>query len=610
MLNKTQKLRSLTRLAPLTLAILSILQASTLKAQDMPTPPPGFPEGMMPGDEGLIWAPSGHDKAAIYIKNGLRKKSKEYKDGRVSITTAPGASGIGTTTLDGLFISSNDYTATGIVINDGNYQVGGDKDYYTVYSNINNDYLGTSLTSGKNNLGRYNSVLLFSLNENVTADTTTGSSGIDADNNALVHLDNVYMQVDGAQRYVDSTFADAKKIINDSYLVSTGDATRFTDDITLPFSNAALLIDGAARTNFSINNSDTYYFNSTVIAEGWAALSTDACSDLNLYAYNTTAKAINGGYATYADFNCHVQLFGSDLEAAEIGAIISKSGLLTVLDGQSASSDILVYNKGDTTTAGSVIRGGRNAIMIHAPDMRGEGLPAVDYGYITVKNSTLTTSKQLVTTFDYQQYGDAIQSYVDYTSGDLILVKSTSGDIKLENATLNSYNGVLVRTILNSDRMGNFIAAGDNEKRTAEGELIVKPLSISLKDMSTQGDILHQDYQRNMELTLASASLIGQISQTSHSEWQQFWQSKGIEKAYFLPNKTWQGTNSLSVSLDSQSSWQVTDASSLSQLSLAKGSSISAQSGYQLVMTIDGKRTAIKPGAYHGDIVLTPIKKS
>src|SRR5262249_49095037 len=138
-----------------------------------------------------------------------------------------------------------------------------------------------------------------------------------------------------------------------------------------------------------------------------------------------------------------------------------------------------------------------------APDMMGEGLKAADTGTLNVSNSTLATTKSLVSTFDYSQYSDAVAAYVNYVSGDDILVKSTSANISLNKANMDSYNGVLVHTVLNSDSMGNFLAAGDNAS--------VNPVSVSMTDMKVMGDLLHEDYQRDMIVKLSNTTLTGAI---------------------------------------------------------------------------------------------------
>ena len=571
--------------------------------------PPGGPPppGGMPPPPPFNLNP--HETAAIYIQGGARAAEHEYQDATVDLAIAPGASGISGTAASGILLTSSDYGATGIVVSDGSYKIGGDEDFYTVIPDLENDYVGTQLAASLDPASdnNYNSVLLFTLDTKVPKEAATGSSAVEAANKGEVtYLENVYLQVDGAQRYVSSTFSDATTVINDSYLVSTGDADGHTDEVPLPFSNEALLISGAARTNFTVGSAQTYYFNSTVVAEGWASLSTDAAAPegLDLYAYNSRAYALNGGYGTYADFFCRVWLHASDLQAAEIGGIISKSGEIHVMDGDALPEDVLKYNTGATTTKGSHLKAGRNALMIHAPDMRGEGLKAVDHGTLNVVNSTLETTNALLSDFDYATYGEEVAAYVEYIKGDVILIKSTSATVKLDQATLTSSNGVLFHTVLNSDRMGNFLAANDNLAKNEDGNIIVQPISLQLSNISAEGDILHDDYQRNMHLELAATELTGRINQGTFASWTSFWAEKGITEAHWLPNKDWQGSNELSVTIDGKSSWTVSGTSAMSSLTMEKGASISAPTGYQLAMTVDGKEMPVTAGSYQGEVVL------
>lgn len=572
-----------------------------------PMPPGGFPDGMPPPPPFNL---DPHKQAAIYIKKGKQITGSEYSEGKVDIKIAKGANGISGTGVDGLLITSSDYDATGIVVADGTFKLGGNKDYYTIIPNLENDYVGTQIAPEFDPASEYNfnSVLIFSLETDEPEEAITGSSGIDAANDGKeFFIENAYLQVDGAQRYVSSTYGDATMVINDSYLVSTGNANGHTNDIPLPFSNEALLISGAARTNFTISTSNTYFNNSIIVAEGWAALSTDAASGdgLDLYAYNSKAFALNGGYGTYADFTCRVWLYGSLIEAAEVGGILSKSGQINVLDGGAATDDVLNYNTGAKTTKGSYLKAGRNALMIHAPDMMGEGLKAVDHGTVNVIKSTLETSNDLESKFDYKTYGDGITAYINYIKGDLILIKSTSATVNLAETTLKPSNGVLFHTVLNSDRMGNFLKPNDNKAKDKKGNIIVQPISLNLSNMSCKGDILHDDYHRNMMLKLFDTKLEGSINQGTHISWKKLWADKGIVEAQWLKDDNWTGTNELMVSLDSKSSWIVTETSVISKLSLDEGASILAPYGFEVILNVDGKDEVIEPGTYQGKIMLS-----
>lgn len=542
---------------------------------------------------------SAHSKAAVYVIGDTRNNTKEYSDSTVEITNSQN---LGNKSAQDFVMTSDNYEATGFVISDkSTYTIGGDTQSYKVYSNKTKNYIGTALakSEGSSLVGSFNSVLLLGLNSEVASTEAIGSSAFDVDAGSTLYVNHVYMQVDGARRYVASNYNDGSLIVNDSYFVSTGNADGYTDNISIPFSNEALLISGSARTNFSVGASKTYYFNSNIIAEGWAALSTDSATEngLDLYAYNSKAATLNGGYGTYADTNCRVSLYGCTMNSAEIGAIISKTGQITVSDGSSAGKDIMKYNTGKTTSKGTTVTAGRNAVMLHTPDMMGQGVSASSCGTLTVYKSKLSTSKSLTSTYDYSKYSQSVKDYVDYTSGDVILVKSTSADISLDKAKLSSYNGVLIHTVLNSDSMGNFLKAGENTK--------VKPVAITMKGMDVTGDILHEDYQRDMTVTLNKTTLTGRIVQGTFSSWAALWKNYGVTSASWLPDSSWDSSNSLAVTLQNNSAWKVTGTSSLSSLIIEDGAKLTAADGKELTMTVDGKTMAIKAGSYSGNIILT-----
>lgn len=114
------------------------------------------------------------------------------------------------------------------------------------------------------------------------------------------------------------------------------------------------------------------------------------------------------------------------------------------------------------------------------------------------------------------------------------------------------------------------------------------------------------DSGKNMVLTFDNANITGVItaSQSKHTK-----SSIGAEDYKLLGEVTNTAgsaiNNGVIVSLDSKSTWTVTDASYLTGLTIAEGAVISAPEGRKVTMTVDGKPTAIKAGTYKGDIVIT-----
>jgi hypothetical protein len=532
-----------------------------------PGGPGGMPAGGRSGGErggppgGMGGAPS---KAAIFIDNGAENASKEYAAGQYKANIKSDANGI---TVQNLDITSGDYTFNGIVASGAKSKV--------------------TLDKCKMRLG-------------VTKEAAANESGgaaASVSSNATMYINNSDFQVDGAQRYVTNTGDDSNLIVNDSIVTQTG-SNQFTTKMTEPFSNPALLISGIARANMSTGSSHTYYFNSTVTTEGWASLSTDASGGdgLDLYAYNTKAIAQHGGYGTYADFSCRVWLYGSALTSAEVGGIISKDGKITVADGASVPADVIKYNLGKTTTAGSVVTGGRNAIMIHAPDMGGQGLASADCGFLDVINSTLATTRNLKSTRDYAaKYGAAIGAYVDYISGTDLLIKSTSANINLKNARFDSYSGVIIMTVLNSDSMGNFLKEGDGAK--------VKPIAISMTDTNVKGDIKHMDYQRIMTLSLDSGTALkGAVVSGTVEDWNKLWTAFKKEDCKWVQNDSWNTYYGVQMTVKKGATWEVSGPSSLSSLTVENGGTVKGK------VQVDGKDVAPSAGkTYTGKIVVKPL---
>jgi hypothetical protein len=519
---------------------------------------PGGPGGGAPGAP-MSWAPS---KAAIYIENGAVVASKEYAPDQYKANIKSSTNGI---TITGIDLTSGDYAFSGIV-------AAGAKSTVTL------DKVKMKLGVTKEAVSKDDAGL-----------------AIAASDGATMYVKDSDLTVDGAQRYVTNNSGESKMIVNDSIVTQTG-SNSFTAKLAEPFSNDALLIYGIARANMSVGNSKTYYFNSKVTTEGWASLSTDACSSVDLYAYNTKAVAQHGGYGTYADFNCRVWIYGSSLTSPEIGAIIAKSGKLVISDGASTPADVLQYNQGKTTKAGSIVTGGRNAVMIHAPDMTGQGKDAADNGFLDVINSTLATDRNLKGTRNYATHlSKATDAYINYISGADLLIKSTSATVNFVNAKFDSFSGVAVMTVLNSDGMGNFL------KNESDGKE-VKPIAISMKDMNVAGDIKHMDYQRLMTLSLEKSTLKGAIVSGTVEDWNSLWTAFDKKDCKWLQNDKWGTFYGVQVTVKNGSTWIVSGPSLLSSLTVENGGAVKGK------MQIDGKVVTPATGqTYTGKIVVTPL---
>ena len=546
------------RLLTWSLCLSLLLSYGALAADMMPMDGMGPPPG---GDMGGGAPPPGDgapETAAIVITDGAENPDAEYEPGAYSSYLS---NVDGVLTIDGLDLTSGDYTFNGLV------------------------------ATGPDSVVRLQKCTIRLGVDAPATDDDTGGAATNIDNGATLYISDSELVVDGAARYVTANYNDAKLIVNNSTVTSTGSNDN-TADVAEPFSNAALLISGTARANFSIGATQTYYYDSVCTAEGWAALSTDSATGngLDLYAYNTEGIAENGGYSTYADTNCRVWLYGSRLTAAEIGCIISKNGQIHSYDSDSAPEDVMQYHEGREVSVDSSIVGGRNAVMIHAPDMMGQGLMAADCGTFYAENTALATDNDLRSTKDYNDYGEAVGAYIDDVSGDIFLIRSTSADIQLKNVTMDSYNGVLVHTVLNADSMGNFLAAGDGEQ--------VNPVAISMENMDVTGDILHEDYQRQMTVDLEHTTLTGKLVSGTMDSWNRQWADYG--EVHWVVDDSFDAVYGISLTVGDGAVWNVTGDSSLKSLTVMEGGTVQGD------ITLDGEPLAPEPGkTYTGDIQVT-----
>ena len=319
-------------------------------------------------------------------------------------------------------------------------------------------------------------------------------------------------------------------------IVKNSTVTGVTTAETAPLAGnpGNLLVAGNIRTTLALGQSQAFYINSSITSQNWAALSTDGAvpalnegeKELSLYAYGSTAVTTEGGYGAYSDLFCNLLCYGSVIQSAEIGIISGTYGKVTIGtigDGEadpalaerlSAADMALQPDK----ALGSAVRGGRNAIMIHSVNLP----PYWEYeGYsqeelplyatpITVNHSVLETdlSIDMGVSYDAQK-----QAYIDHTAGSVILVKSTNTLIDLVASELipgAGGTGAIIHSVYNNDTM--FMnAVPDGEQYPG--------IVVNMTDMQVAGDVIHEDYQRDLYLTLTGSTLTGAVNNYDCSHW-------------------------------------------------------------------------------------------
>ena len=496
---------------------------------------------------------------------GISGNSVTYAEGQEKLQDNIGETENGGVSVEGIKLQSDDYSFTGITSEDSDTAISGSEIELNV-SDTEDDfaYAGTAVytDSGK------------------------------------VSISDSDITVNGAGRYTIAAEGSADLVVNNSIINAGGDngADGNTSSVSEPASNAGLLVSGTSRAAFTAGESHTWFYHSLCLADGWAALSTDSAtgSGLELTAYDTDAIALNGGYGLYADTNCRDYLYATNLVSAEVGAIISNNGSVTI--GSSFDAAEAVTQDGNEILAGmegepleedipSTIAAGRNAVMMHSPDMMGEGNK--DYtAQLFISNTDMITEETIRTdTLEYvseinnevymvhgscdytQKYGEAIGAYENYIAGAGLLIKSTSADIELKNVGIDSYSGIAILSALNSDSMSRYL-------KTECG----KGVNVQVEGSWLNGSIVHDDYQRDMDVTLKASELNGSVVYADANQWNKYWSGFADDEAavwYGLPTETYvTDLHETNLSLLEGSVWNAEGTSRLTTLTVSPDSEI------------------------------------
>lgn len=426
----------------------------------------------------------------------------------------------------------------------------------------------------------------------------------------------------------DAAYIDTVVVMRDSYFES-GSETPINEG-NWPH-GTTLMVRGANRAVLSIGESETYYYGTGVVVDGWAAMATDSAvgMGLDMVAYNSYAATRLGGYCSYSDSRCRDFLYGTTYESAEYGSIIANFGELYILGTDDAAVDtntiraasggtelaeraaidpLAFAEPGDIVEENipSSVSGFRNAVMMHVPDLMGGGANISDAkGILYVKDSVIATREELAPA-DYasgeyaaawiEKAGEANYAYLEAMMGATILVRSDNALIHLTNATVESWTGVLIQSALNADGKGNWIPA-DAEVSDRIGIDVIVDGTTALV-----GNINHEDYHRVMNITLADdASLTGDIFTGTVDTWHAKFADYMESGANFIRDldgydKIW-GT---SVTLADNAVWTVADTSNITELTVEPGAVLNG------VVTVDGTEVDVTAGGtWAGDIIIT-----
>lgn len=432
----------------------------------------------------------------------------------------------------------------------------------------------------------YNSVIVMNYDENEAEpeDAKETAAGVAIGfNGKSIEMKNVYVESNGTGRpsvHIPSKTRD-KNATQLPDLICV-DSTFINHD-----TRALLLMGG-----------DVWFLNSAVYTNAWGGLSYDNTST-TMYVVNSDVQNIGtGGYAIYDAAGCTAYVYGSKVLGGNVGITVCRTATLTV-DSLEAADDTATapYDGSGELMTPAVTADGRTVvaaydqpIMMHA-DMSGADSQATAY----INNAYISTMPEDVQFADGTGYDDWVTESTgyrklmnDYQSGACAIIRSHNGKLVFDNCELVSRTGIAVHSQFIYDSMASGIyPVADTEY---VGDEVV------FKNMTVNGDVLHEDYMRKMNLSLENAELNGAVVGTTLAAWNNYWREQiaaipedelpeasdemsGEDRAlqYFIYNDSYDTLWGVRMTIDENSVWNVTGDSNLYSLTVADPACITGE---------------------------------
>lgn len=322
-------------------------------------------------------------------------------------------------------------------------------------------------------------------------------------------------------------------------------------------------IKGDVRATNVIESGTAYYNNTHIKAQGWGALSTDGPVKVRLYATECLIETVESGYGVYSIGDCLTYFSNCVFNVNDYGAIVCDFASATFTDKTTVNSK-------------------RIGIMMH--DGSGGGLVTIDKGSV----------------FN--------------TKSSVFQIKGRRGaNIVVDDAQLNSENGIILQTMPNDDpNMSDWNHSGGNQTYD-------RNVNAAFSNLTLKGDIINGfTASGSVNATFKNAKITGAITTAivDHKLGPNGEElSKQTPELYYLIGevtntyRSMPDPNGIFVSLDSESEWVVDKTSYLNGLTIAIADNITAPKGYKVTLKVDGIEKDITPGAYKGKIVLDVTKK-
>lgn len=211
---------------------------------------------------------------------------------------------------------------------------------------------------------------------------------------------------------------------------------------------------GNARTHLSMDGSRTFFDHCELYGADWAVLSTDSSGGcVYLEATDCNLEMSGNGYIVYSDNGCHTAFDRCTASSGNMFAIIDGNASVTAKDTKAECA--------------------KNGFVLHGalPEWIDANILDIDGGSFHAKEN-------------------------------VIFAKSANADIYVKSAQLTSENGAILKSICNDDSMYYQMAA---KGAACYG------VQATFEAMEMIGDILHEDTDRRMRVSLVDTTLKGAV---------------------------------------------------------------------------------------------------
>ncbi len=280
------------------------------------------------------------------------------------------------------------------------------------------------------------------------------ASGASAKYNAKLTIKDAVIDTSGRTRYATAAEEGAVLKVYDSIITTHG--IPYGEGIERPSALMStppppLEMDGNTRTHCSMSNSSTYFYNSKIICDGWAALSTESSEGyVYLEANDCDIVCTKNGYGAYSDPGCHDFFNNCNFDMARMAAILAGNSDMTFND--------CYADCGSYFALSHCVNGWEEEVA-----------------EVTVNGGEI------------------------HTKDECVKVKSHNIIVDLNDVKIESEAGILVHSVVNDDPC------------TTKVTKPVYGVNVFMTDMEAKGDLIHEDTSRDMWVDLESAQLTGAI---------------------------------------------------------------------------------------------------